>query len=112
MPWVIDVITHRDDPPSAPQLTFARLVGLIEDLPAGLRVGDRFGPLTAADRDGEQWHVPLAVVTGITGPLASAASVGPFRRAPVPGAPVAPAAKSGRWPPLTRRDRAWVPSLN
>src|SRR5437763_14965511 len=89
MPWVIDVVTHRDDPPGIPQLTYGRLVGLADDLPAGLRVGDRFGPVAAADRDGELWHVPVAVVTGVAGPLAAAATVGPFRRFPDPADPPA-----------------------
>lgn len=114
MPWVIDVITHRNDPPGAPQLTIARLVGLAEDLPAGLGVGDRFGPVTAADRDGELWHVPVAVVTHLAGPLASAATVGPFRRedpVPVASGPAVPDVSpipTARWP----RVRAWVPSPN
>lgn len=115
MPWVIDVITHRDDPPGAPQLTFARLVGLAEDLPVGLGVGDRFGPVTAADRDGETWHVPVAVITSVNGPLASAATVGPFRRDdPVPvlsgpaAVPDVSPIPTARWP----RVRAWTPSAN
>jgi hypothetical protein len=87
MPWVIDVITHRDDPPGVPQLTYGRLVGLADDLPAGRAVGDRFGPITAADRNGDLWHIPVAVVTGVAGPLAAAATVGPFRRFPDPTDP-------------------------
>jgi hypothetical protein len=87
MPWVIDVITHRDNPPGVPQLTYARLVGLADDLPPGGQVGDRFGPITAADRNGDLWQVPVAVVTGVAGPLAAAATVGPFRRFPDPTDP-------------------------
>ena len=94
MPWVIDVITHRDNPPGAPQLTYGRLVGLADDLPPGGRVGDRFGPITAADRNGDLWQVPVAVVTGVAGPLAAAATVGPFHRFPDPtDSPVL-----ARWP--------------
>jgi hypothetical protein len=126
MPWVIEVITHRDNPPGAPQLTYGRLVGLADDLPPDGRVGERFGPITAADRHGDLWQVPVAVVTGVAGPLAAAATVGPFRRFPDPtDSPVL-----GRWPSMpavtpvlaliepgrgllrARRQRPWCPSPN
>jgi len=117
MPWVIDVIAHRDDPAGVPHLTYGRLVGLADDLPPGLRVGDRFGPVAAADGDGELWHVPVAVVTGVGGPLATAATVGPFRRVAEPSTP-APAvtsvlilAEPERRPRLLSR-KPWAPSAN
>jgi hypothetical protein len=124
MPWVIDVITHRDDPPGVPQLTYGRLVGMNEDLPTGARVGDRFGPVTAADRAGDLWQVPVAVVTSVGGPLAVAATVGPFRRFPDPAqpsvlasVPPVPVAASlltlfERRPLRPRRQRIWSPSPN
>lgn len=109
MAWVIDVVTHRDGPPGVPQLTYGRLVGLPGDLPPGLRVGDRFGPVAAADRNGELWHVSVAVVVGVTGPRAGAATVGPFRRAS--GLPILTLAEPDRRPRRVRR-RPWVPSPN